>query len=90
METSPHEVTRLLQAWSAGEQGAFDKLVPVVYQELLVPVVYQELHRLAHTTWPKNGSIPTRAAIFLTAFKVPGDRSPAWRFQAYRLDVYYP
>jgi len=81
METSPHEVTRLLQAWSAGEQGAFDKLVPVVYQEL---------HRLAHTTWPKNGSIPTRASIFLTAFKVPGDRSPAWRFQAYRLDVYYP
>jgi hypothetical protein len=38
METSAHEVTRLLQAWSAGEQSAFDKLVPMVYQEL---------HRLA-------------------------------------------
>ena len=34
MEASPHEVTKLLQAWSAGEQGALDKLVPVVYQEL--------------------------------------------------------
>jgi RNA polymerase sigma factor (TIGR02999 family) len=34
MEASPHEVTQLLQAWSAGEQGALDKLVPVVYQEL--------------------------------------------------------
>jgi RNA polymerase sigma factor (TIGR02999 family) len=38
MEASPHEVTQLLQAWSAGEQGALDKLAPVVYQEL---------HRLA-------------------------------------------
>ena len=34
MEASSHEVTQLLQAWSAGEQGALDKLVPVVYQEL--------------------------------------------------------
>jgi RNA polymerase sigma factor (TIGR02999 family) len=34
MEASPDEVTQLLQAWSAGEQGALDKLVPVVYQEL--------------------------------------------------------
>jgi len=38
MEASPHEVTLLLQAWSGGEQGALDKLLPVVYQEL---------HRLA-------------------------------------------
>ena len=38
MEASPHDVTLLLQAWSGGEQGALDKLVPVVYREL---------HRLA-------------------------------------------
>ena len=38
MEASTHEVTHLLQAWSGGEQGALDKLVPLVYQEL---------HRLA-------------------------------------------
>lgn len=35
---SPHEVTRLLQAWSDGNQEALDKLVPLVYEEL---------HRLA-------------------------------------------
>jgi RNA polymerase sigma factor (TIGR02999 family) len=34
MEASSHEVTQLLQAWSAGEHGALDKLVPMVYQEL--------------------------------------------------------
>ena len=38
MEESPREVTQLLQAWSGGEQGALDKLAPVVYREL---------HRLA-------------------------------------------
>ena len=35
---SPHEVTRLLQAWSDGNQKALDKLIPLVYEEL---------HRLA-------------------------------------------
>jgi RNA polymerase sigma factor (TIGR02999 family) len=35
---SPSDVTRLLQAWSAGNRGALDELTPVVYAEL---------HRLA-------------------------------------------
>lgn len=34
-----HEVTQLLQAWSAGDRAALDKLIPLVYDEL---------HRLAH------------------------------------------
>ncbi len=36
---SSHGVTRLLKAWSGGEQDAFERLVPLVYHEL---------HRLAH------------------------------------------
>lgn len=36
---SPHDVTRLLVAWSNGEQEAVEQLIPLVYQEL---------HRLAH------------------------------------------
>jgi RNA polymerase sigma-70 factor, ECF subfamily len=39
MTPSPEEVTRLLVAWSDGDQSAFDKLVPLVYEEL---------RRLAH------------------------------------------
>jgi RNA polymerase sigma factor (TIGR02999 family) len=31
---SPEEVTVLLQAWSRGDQAAFDKLAPIVYTEL--------------------------------------------------------
>ena len=34
-----HDVTRLLQAWSKGDQSALDRLMPLVYSEL---------HRLAH------------------------------------------
>jgi len=34
MESSGHEVTQLLKAWSEGDSAALEKLVPVVYQEL--------------------------------------------------------
>ena len=37
-ESSPHEVTALLKAWSAGDESA---------REELVQVVYRELHRMA-------------------------------------------
>lgn len=37
-ESSPEDVTKLLVAWSQGEQSALDKLIPLVYDEL---------HRLA-------------------------------------------
>ncbi len=40
MKPPAHQVTQLLQAWSEGEPGALDRLVPLVYQEL---------HRLAQT-----------------------------------------
>jgi len=29
-----HDITGLLTAWSAGDQQAFDRLVPIVYDEL--------------------------------------------------------
>ena len=38
MDAPTHQVTQLLQAWSDGERGALDRLLPVVYAEL---------HRLA-------------------------------------------
>ena len=34
MTGADHDITALLSAWSAGDQQAFDKLVPVVYDEL--------------------------------------------------------
>ena len=32
---STHEITRLLQAWGDGDEGALEKLTPLVYGELL-------------------------------------------------------
>lgn len=32
--SEPHEITELLQAWSRGDQGALEKLTPLVYKEL--------------------------------------------------------
>lgn len=34
MSDSTHDVTELLQAWSNGDAGAFDRLTPIVYDEL--------------------------------------------------------
>jgi RNA polymerase sigma factor (TIGR02999 family) len=39
MEPRAHEINQLLERWSHGEQGAIDKLIPLVYEDL---------HRLAH------------------------------------------
>jgi RNA polymerase sigma factor (TIGR02999 family) len=39
MTTAPHQVTRLLQEWSEGDESALAKLMPLVHEEL---------HRLAH------------------------------------------
>ena len=39
MSPPPHEVTKLLQDWSSGDQSALDKLMPLVNDEL---------RRLAH------------------------------------------
>jgi hypothetical protein len=57
-EPPEHEVTSLLQAWSAGDQQALDKLAPLVYQEHIAP----------HTAiWPvKNTVIPFKLQHLLT------------------------
>ena len=37
-QPSPHEVSRLLRAWSSGDEAAL---------QTLIPLVYEELHRIA-------------------------------------------
>ena len=47
------EVTALLQAWSGGDQAAFDKLAPVVYNELRrLARCYMARERRDHTLQP--------------------------------------
>jgi RNA polymerase sigma factor (TIGR02999 family) len=50
---SPEEVTVLLQAWSNGDQAAFDQLAPIVYSELRrLARHYMERERPDHTLQP--------------------------------------
>ena len=45
-----HEITELLRAWSAGEQQAFARLIPLVHQELnRLARYYMARERLNHT-----------------------------------------
>jgi len=46
MTTTSHQVTRLLQEWSDGDESALEQLIPLVHDEL---------HRLAHQHMRREG-----------------------------------
>lgn len=49
-QSSSGDVTQLLRAWSCGDESAFDKLLPLVYQELHVRAQrYMANERSGHT-----------------------------------------
>jgi len=53
----PHEVTQLLTDWSQGDHGAFEKLIPLIYEEL---------RHLAHRYMegqPPNHTLQTTALV---------------------------
>src|SRR5256885_11313612 len=50
LQSSTHEVTGLLRAWSGGDQGAIEKLTPLVYEQLhRVAQHYMAAERSDHT-----------------------------------------
>ena len=52
-ETSPHEVTRILQAWNSGDGEALDRLFPLVYDELRgLAAGHLSRERAGHTLQP--------------------------------------
>jgi RNA polymerase sigma factor (TIGR02999 family) len=65
-----HEVTALLTAWSKGDESAYDKLVPLVYDEL---------HRLAHRHMNrerKGHTLQTTALVDEAYLRLAGQRVP--------------
>src|SRR5262245_29942125 len=53
MMPAPQEVSQLLRAWSNGDRTAFDKLVPLVYQELRqMAKRYMDRQQASHTLQP--------------------------------------
>ena len=76
-----HEVTELLLAWSAGDQGALDRLVPLVYAEL---------HRLAKSYMRKERAgqtLQTTALIHEAYLRLIDANQVQWQNRAHFFGV---
>jgi RNA polymerase sigma-70 factor, ECF subfamily len=74
---SPQDVTRLLQAWSRGEESALEKLVPLVYRELhLRARRCMARERAAH-------SLQTTALIHEAYLRLVGSSPVAWESRSH-------
>ena len=75
--TSPHEVSQLLLAWSKGEEGAYEQLIPLVYEEL---------HRLAKRYMRRERSghtLQTSALVNEAYLRLIGARNVRWQNRAH-------
>jgi len=78
---SPQEVTRLLVAWRAGDQGAFERLVPLVYREL---------RRLAHARMrgqPHGLTLQTTALVHEAYVRLIDEQHMPWQNRAHFFGV---
>ena len=73
MEGCPREVTRLLGAWRAGEGGAEDRLLPLVYDDLR-----RLASHLMGRERPDHTLQPT-ALVHEAYLRLAGGRQPRWR-----------
>ena len=73
---SSHDVTELLQAWSAGDVSARDRLMPLVYRELR--------RRAAARLWRerRGGNLQPTELVHEAYLKLVDQRRPAWRNRA--------
>jgi RNA polymerase sigma-70 factor, ECF subfamily len=76
-EASPVEVTRLLQAWSDGDAGALEQLIPLVYAELRrLARRYMGREHAAHT-------LQTSALINEAYLRLVDARAVRWQNRAH-------
>jgi len=78
---SAHEVTGLLQAWSAGDEEALQKLMPLVYEEL---------HRTARRYMARERSghtLQTTALINEVYLRLVDVRRMSWQNRAHFLGI---
>lgn len=75
--TAPAEITRLLLAWSDGDQAALEKLLPLVEKEL---------HRIADRYMRKENpghTLQTTALVNEAYFRLVDQRSVRWQNRAH-------
>jgi RNA polymerase sigma factor (TIGR02999 family) len=77
VSASTHEVTRLLQAWASGDDGALERLMPLVYKEL---------HRLAHRYMAgehPGQTLQTTAVVHEVYLRLIGANDIDWQNRAH-------
>ena len=73
VQTIPQELTQLLVAWSNGDKSAFDRLMPLVYQELRKMAYHYLSHeRPGHT-------LQTRALVNEAYLRLIDQRHVQWQ-----------
>ena len=77
MSPSPHEVTRMLVAWSNGDEAARDQLMPLVYDELhRLAKQYMNRERPGHT-------LQTSALVNEAFLRLVDQRDVHWQNRAH-------
>lgn len=74
---STHEITRLLQAWGDGDEGALKRLMPLVYEELR-----QAAHRYMAREAPGH-TLQTTALVNEVYLRLAGVRRGLWKDRAH-------
>lgn len=81
MEPSPQEVTGLLIAWSKGDQAAFDRLLPLIYNEL------RQMARRYMARRQPGHTLQTTALIHEAYLKLVEPRDKQWQNRAHFFGV---
>lgn len=80
-ESRDEEIDQLLGRLRAGERSAFDRLVPLVYDEL------RHLAARQRRRWQGDDSLNTTALVHEAYVRLAGARDPAWQDQPHFLAV---
>jgi RNA polymerase sigma factor (TIGR02999 family) len=79
MKGSPQEISRLLVAWSDGDQAALDELVPLVYEELRR--IARRYRRVG------NHTLQTTALVHEAFLRLAGKGGKQWQDRAHFFGV---
>src|SRR5438874_2776170 len=76
-----YTVSQLLFHLRAGDSGAFNRLLPLVYHQL------HELARQQRRRWSGDETLNTTALVHEAYLRLAGDSAPAWENRAHFLAV---
>src|SRR5262249_9592218 len=77
LQPRSHEITQLLHAWRAGDQSAFDRLVPLVYEQL------RRIAKRHMKRQPPGATLQTTALVNEAYLRLVGQHEVEWRDRAH-------